>query len=339
MDDVLRNIWYAAAWSVELTDGAMIDRTLLDERVVLFRSADGKPVALSNMCPHRFVPLSMGKLCDRGDTVECAYHGLRFDTSGACIANPQGEIPKGAGVRAYPAVERYSAIWIWMGDPKLADAGLIPAVDFLVPETWATGTGVTVVNCDYQLEVDNIMDLSHIEFLHPMFSSEAVRSGKIEFRMDGDTVWSRRMIYNDDPPGFIRDAFKVPEGKRVDRWLDVRWNAPAIMALWTGGVESGKPRAEGIDWCSAHFFTPIDSNRTLYLWAIAFPRTMDDAEAMAMQSCDALRYPFEHEDAPVIEAAHANMRGRDFWSLRPLILPGDGGAVRVRRLLKLLIAM
>jgi phenylpropionate dioxygenase-like ring-hydroxylating dioxygenase large terminal subunit len=225
-----------------------------------------------------------------------------------------------------------------MGDPRKADPSLIPAIDFLIPEKWAVGTGVTVVNCNYQLETDNILDLSHIEFLHPMFSSDAVRSGKIESRQEGDAVWSRRMIFNDDPPEFIRQAFQIPAGKRVDRWLDVRWNAPAIMALWTGGVETGKPREQGIDWHSAHFFTPIDANRTLYYWAIAFPRSMGNAEEMAAQSRDALRYPFEHEDAPIIEAAHANMRGREFWSLRPLILRGDGGAVRARRLLQTMIA-
>ena len=316
----------------------MIDRTILDQRVVLFRTPTGKPAALRNMCPHRFVPLSMGKLRDAGSGIECAYHGLRFDASGACIGNPQGNVPQGARVRAFPLAECYSAVWIWMGDPNLADPSLIPSIDFLVAEEWAVGTGVSVVNCNYQLESDNIMDLSHIEFLHPMFSSEAVRAGKIESRQEGNSVWSRRMILNDDPPEFIRKAFQIPAGKRVDRWLDVRWNAPAIMALWTGGVESGRPRAEGIDWRSAHFFTPIDENRTLYFWAISFSRSMEGAEQLAMESRNALRHPFENEDAPIIEAAHANMRGREFWSLRPLILRGDGGAIRARRLLQSMIA-
>ena len=87
MQNVLRNVWYAAAWSCDLIVGKMVDRTILDVRVVLFRSAAGKPAALSNMCPHRFVPLSMGKLCNGGSAIECAYHGLRFDASGACVAN------------------------------------------------------------------------------------------------------------------------------------------------------------------------------------------------------------------------------------------------------------
>ncbi|MDF8332176.1 aromatic ring-hydroxylating dioxygenase subunit alpha [Novosphingobium cyanobacteriorum] len=338
MDNVLRNTWYVAAWASELAQGQLLDRTLLGERLVLYRSQDGAPVALANRCPHRFVPLSMGKLCDGGAAIECAYHGLRFDSRGQCVQNPQGEVPKGAGVRSFPATERFSAIWIWFGDPALADPALVPEIAFLEPETWAVGTGVTEVACHYELESDNIMDLSHIEFLHPMFSSEAVRAGAIECRQDGETVWSRRMIYNDDPPEFIRQAFNIPAGKRVDRWLDARWNAPAVIALWTGGVESGRPREDGIDWCSAHLFTPISENRTMYFWALAFPRSMENAEEMALQGREALRYPFEHEDAPIIEAAHANMGGEDFWALRPLILPGDGGAVRARRLLKSMIA-
>lgn len=338
MDNVLRNTWYVAAWASELSEGTLLDRTLLGERIVLYRSHDGSPAALVNRCPHRFVPLSMGKLCDDGKAIECAYHGLRFDGSGKCVFSPQGEIAKGAGVKAFPVAERFSAVWIWFGDPALADPALIPEIEFLVPETWAVGTGTTEVSCHYELESDNIMDLSHIEFLHPMFSSDAVRAGRIECRQDGETVWSRRMIQNDDPPEFIRQAFNIPTGKRVDRWLDARWNAPAVIALWTGGVETGRPREEGVDWCSAHIFTPISQDRTMYFWALAFPRTIENAEEMALQGRDTLRYPFEHEDAPIIEAAYANMGGADFWDLRPLILPGDGGAVRARRLLKSMIA-
>src|SRR5689334_15975240 len=100
MKNVLRNSWYCAAWGSELDVGAMIDRTILDERIVLFRDEDGEGVALSNRCPHRFAPLSMGKIVE-GGAIECVYHGLRFNAQGSCVLNPHGEIPKGAGVRVY----------------------------------------------------------------------------------------------------------------------------------------------------------------------------------------------------------------------------------------------
>ena len=72
----LRNTWYLAAWDRELPPRELLARTLLDERVVLFRDASGTARALQDRCPHRFAPLSRGRVCD--GQIECGYHGLRF---------------------------------------------------------------------------------------------------------------------------------------------------------------------------------------------------------------------------------------------------------------------
>lgn len=337
MKNVLLNTWYAAGWGAELPTGHTQARMLLEQPVVLFRDPQGQPTALADRCAHRFAPLSMGKLHDAGASIQCPYHGLRYDTRGKCVYNPHGNghVPKSAQVRCYPVVERHSVLWIWLGDPQLADPAQIPAFDFLNPDTWAVGTGHMVVDAHYELETDNILDLSHIEFLHPLFSSEAVRRGKITCTQEGQTVWSRRMITDDDPPDFIRKAFNIPTGARVDRWLDVRWNAPALMALWTGGVASGLPRDQGVDWHSAHLFTPESDTRTHYFWALAFPRTMGpSAEQLARENVPVLRMTFEQEDKPMIEAVQRNMREQDLWSLQPVLLPGDAAAVRARRILQ-----
>lgn len=117
----LRNVWYVAAWASEVKPGRMLTRTLLEERVLMFRDEAGEARALFDQCPHRFAPLSMGKLCDGGRYVQCGYHGLQFDGKGACVSNPHGPVPKAAKVKSYPLVERYSVLWIWMGDPEQAD--------------------------------------------------------------------------------------------------------------------------------------------------------------------------------------------------------------------------
>ena len=108
----LRNCWYAAAWDDEVAE-IPLARTILGEPVVLWRSADGRPAALEDRCCHRALPLSMGRPV--GETLQCGYHGLRFDTAGRCVAVPgQSTIPPGARVRAYPLVERHGWVWIWM---------------------------------------------------------------------------------------------------------------------------------------------------------------------------------------------------------------------------------
>lgn len=336
----LRNAWTVAAWASELPAGAMLARTLLDEPLVFYRDAGGVPRALADRCPHRFAPLSMGQLCDGGASVQCPYHGLRFDGSGACVHNPHGDgrIPQAAKLKSYPVVERWSALWIWLGDPARADAALIPDFPFNDPAHWAVGTGTLVVDAAYQLEIDNILDLSHIEFMHPLFSSEAVRRGKVEFEQAGETVWSKRFMPEDDQvPPFLREAFQVPQGP-IDRWLHVRWNAPASMALWAGGVASGRPMEQGVVSHQAHCFTPESAGRTHYFYSIAFPRAMGPmAEELAARNVAALRGPFEQEDKPIVEAVGRRMEGADLFSLKPVLLAGDAAAVRARRLLQGLI--
>jgi vanillate O-demethylase monooxygenase subunit len=341
MENVLRNTWYLAAWASEVPSDGLLARRLLDLPLVLFRDAQGAPVALHDQCPHRFAPLSMGRLVQEGGRIECGYHGLRFDTNGRCSFNPHGDgsIPKAAQVRAFPVVERYSALWVWMGEPQRADEALLPAFPFLDPADWAVGTGYMLVNGHYELETDNILDLSHIEFMHPMFSSEAVRRAQVSSEQDGDTVWCKRFMADDaQVPDFLRQVFQVPEGP-IDRWLHVRWDAPANMALWAGGCAAGGDRAQAVVSQQAHCFTPESDGRTHYFYAIAFPRALGPlAEQLAQQNVVALRGPFEHEDKPVIEAVQQRMRGADLWSLKPVLLPGDAAAVRARRILQARIA-
>ena len=90
----LRNCWYVAAWSSEL-EGSPIEKKIIGERVVLYRTADGDTVAIGARCPHRFAPLARGKVV--GDQIECAYHGLRFNRDGVCVLNqfePDGAPPR-----------------------------------------------------------------------------------------------------------------------------------------------------------------------------------------------------------------------------------------------------
>lgn len=332
----LRNAWTQAAWADELPAGTLLARTLLDVPLVLFRDTQGRARALHDRCPHRFAPLSMGTLCEDG-ALQCPYHGLRFDAGGACVHNPHGNghIPASARVQHYPVAERWSALWIWMGDPARADEALIPAFPFNDPAHWAVGTGSMEVDAPYELEIDNILDLSHIEFMHPLFSSDAVRRAEVTHQQDGDTVWCHRFIANDTQvPDFIRQVFQVPEGP-LDRWLRVRWNAPGVMALWAGGVAHGQPPEQGIESQQSHCFTPISAERTLYFYSISFPLAMGPmAHTLAAENVAALRVPFEREDKPVVEAVARRMAGASLFDLKPVLLAGDAAAVRARRLLQ-----
>src|SRR5688500_1734969 len=86
----LRNGWYCAGWASELGPKP-VGRRMLGEPVMVYRTEGGEPVALEGRCPHRFAPLHLGTV--ENDRVACPYHGLVFDSSGACVLNPHGEIP------------------------------------------------------------------------------------------------------------------------------------------------------------------------------------------------------------------------------------------------------
>ena len=126
------NAWYAAAWSHEIAH-ELAARTICDQDMVLYRRTDGQVTALEDACWHRLLPLSMGRL--EGDQVICGYHGLVFNSAGRCTYMPaQKTINPSACVRAYPMAERHRLVWVWPGDPALADPAKIP--DF----HWNDGT-------------------------------------------------------------------------------------------------------------------------------------------------------------------------------------------------------
>lgn len=108
---------------------------MLGVRVVLSRKTDGSVAALEDACAHRKPQLSMGRIV--GDQIECGYHGLTFDCSGVCTLAPRLEKPpRGARVRAYPVESRYGLLWVWMGNPALADASTIFTVEHWGDPAW-----------------------------------------------------------------------------------------------------------------------------------------------------------------------------------------------------------
>ena len=106
----VKNVWYVAGNAVECTHTPLA-RTFLNEKVVLFRTASGTAVALEDRCCHRFAPLSLGDVEDRG--IRCRYHGMVFDQGGQCVEIPgQDQIPPGTCVKSFPLVERHNLLWI-----------------------------------------------------------------------------------------------------------------------------------------------------------------------------------------------------------------------------------
>ena len=329
----LRNTWYVAAWDREVIAGKLLSRRLLDEPVVLFRDANGAACALHAVCPHRMASLGRGQCID--GTVQCGYHGLRFDGSGKCVHNPFGDaVPHGAKVRAYPLVERYSLLWIWMGEANLADEALLPDFSFQDPAHWAVGKDYLNVRANYELEIENILDLSHIEFLHATtLGSSEVSNARYEAKQEGEEVWSNRDITGEVMSPGLGAAMGIAPGTLSDRWIHVRWTAPANLVIFAGAVPTGRPRAEGRETPTCHFFTPETARTSHYWFGISFPKAMPQAQEIADQQVAFLRMPFETEDLPMLEDQQANLGNTPLHEHKLCWLPGDAAGARARKLL------
>ncbi|WP_188062754.1 aromatic ring-hydroxylating dioxygenase subunit alpha [Sphingobium sp. KCTC 72723] len=329
----LENAWYVAGWDDEVPQGGLLSRRLLDKPILFFRDEAGAVKALHGVCPHRYAPLARGTLVD--GMIQCGYHGLGFGADGACVHNPFGAPLKNMALRAYPIVERHSAIWIWMGEAERADAALIPDFGFNDPATAWVGKGYLTVKAGYELEIENILDLSHVQFLHPTtLGSDKVSDGHYAWKQEGETIWSNRDIKDEMMTPQLASAMGLVPGTLADRWVYVRWNAPANMAIFAGAVATGRPRDEGRETPTAHLFTPETSRSSHYWYAIAFPKSMGAVgEQMAQEQVDFLRAPFELEDLPMLEDQQANIGNRDFRQMKLGWLPGDAAGARARNLL------
>ena len=187
----VRNVWYCAAWSEEVSE-QLLSRKILNEPTVIFRDEMGAPKALRDFCPHKLAPLSLGR--HLGDRVECPYHGLQFDGTGRCVHNPHGNgiTPRAADVRSFPLVERDTILWIWMGDPALADPAKIPDCSYLNSPQRRSIKNVFPVAGNYRLSIENLMDLGHVFFVHRQSAGVSTRKMQMDVAEEGDTVLDRR---------------------------------------------------------------------------------------------------------------------------------------------------
>ena len=334
----LSNAWYVAAMADEISE-VPLARVILEVPTVLFRTEAGRLVALADRCPHRFVPLSRGKVC--GETIACAYHGLRFDPTGACVVNPHGgTIPRGGAVRSFAVVERYGFVWIWPGDPARAEPAALdlPMLAFLEQrERFAAVRGYLRVDAHYQLVHDNLLDLSHVEFLHPMLArSEGVAAHRTEMFQEGDVVRVNRWKPKSSLNGFAR-LFWTSPSQVGDGRANITWVPPSMLHIDLGVTEVGAAIEDGVCTPAAHLITPENALSCHYFWVQAYNRRLDD-EDLSGRVRAAVDGVFRNEDEPMIEAQQAAIGAvADVMSLHPMLLEPDAPAVRARRILARLI--
>ncbi|MHA3792649.1 aromatic ring-hydroxylating dioxygenase subunit alpha [Sphingomonas sp. YL-JM2C] len=332
----LRNCWYVAGWADELAEGAPLARTIAGDAILFWR--DGASLfAVADRCPHRLAPLHMGRT--DGATVRCGYHGLAFDgVSGRCTDNPHGAITSALAIRTYPCVERHRILWVWTGDPDRADPAAIPDMGFVDRAgEHAFSKGYMHTAAGHKLLEDNILDLSHADYLHPAtLGGGSITRTRAHVEERGDAVFVQWLASGEPAIPIFRPEMPDPLID-TDMWTEVLWHPDGVMILRTGATPMGRPRAEGIDTWNAHVMTPETATTTHYFYCNSRNyRTDDPAYNAAMAA--GLRIAFEQEDKPMIEAQQRALGEADLFDLRPALLAIDNGSTRARRIHARLVA-
>jgi vanillate O-demethylase monooxygenase subunit len=334
------NAWYAIAWDVDV-GRALLPKTVCNKRVVLYRTTDGKIAALEDACWHRLLPLSMGRL--KGDDVICGYHGLAYNAQGRCVHMPsQDTINPAACVRRFPVVEKHRYVWIWMGDPLLADPARVPDMHWNHDPAWA-GDGKTIpVNCDYRLVLDNLMDLTHETFVHgSSIGNDAVAEAPFDVEHGDRTATISRWMINIDAPPFWAEQLRLARGYtgKVDRWQIIRFEAPCTIAIDVGVAPTGTgapegDRSAGVNGFVLNTITPETDRTCHYLWAFSRNYLLHEQKLTTMLREGVTR--IFGEDEIVLEAQQRAMDEHPdhvFYNLGV-----DAGGLWARRLIERMIA-
>lgn len=328
------NQWYVAGFAWELKDQPL-GRTLLGKPLVLFRTADGRPAALEDRCCHRALPLSHGTLEERG--VRCGYHGLLFNGDGQCLEVPgQAKIPSKAKVPAYPVRERDQLIWVWFGNADQPQPnGEPPAYEFHSNDDYLFEGGAYHYDAPYQLIHDNLLDLSHLGYVHlRTIGGNASIHMNAQMRVDSDDTHVKvtRHMPGSQPPPTYTAAY--PFQGKVDRWQEIEFHV-SHLRIWTGAADAGTeslddPQRGGFHMRGFHGVTPETETTSHYFWTMA-TNPKDNREAIAAKVVEQTVLTFD-EDKGVIEAQYQNMLE---FADRPMVdIHVDVGANRARRIIE-----
>lgn len=333
----LRNIWYAALWDRHVPADKPVGRIIAGERIAFWRKTDGTVVAISDNCPHRRAPLSLGAI--KGDSLMCRYHGLAFAETGQCTANPYGPLREALNVPHFPVTLRDGMLWVWTGDAERADPALIPEVLAFTRGIADTACiwGYIHARAGHKLFEDNILDPGHGEFLHPVLGSAGMTEHKRIVEEMGGSLKLTILQPAGDMPDFFRPGLPDLDGP-AETWIESIWNPNGAMVIRVGATPAGRPREEGADSWTAHIFTPESETTTHYLYASGRSFIPDD-EAFNEAVREVLRVAFLEEDLPMIEGQQAVLGDRDLMDTMPQLFSVDRASVQARRMFDRMLEM
>lgn len=328
---LIRNCWYVMGFAAE-ADRELRARKIAGIALVYFRRLDGTIAVLRDRCPHRSFPLSKGVL--DGDRLTCLYHGLTFDPDGLCVAKPTNP-DNTAEIRAgnFPIMERQGVIWIWPGDPALADEAEIPDLPWLDQSGWDHVSGYLNFPANYVALHENLMDLSHFAFLHAgNIGTPEYADAPFRVRIEDRRINLRRVLEDSPLPSLLSVPTELGS-KPVTRETDTWWMSPALNLTHSNvhdpEPETGKPGLYSFK--VIHFITPETQHTTHNFWAVARDFRLGDP-AIPAHTHSSFKVAFE-EDREALDWIEQLQR-REGLEYGEVHLSSDKGGILMRRRMK-----
>ena len=331
----LKNCWYVAAWDHEVLADTLLQRTIIGQSLVIYRTSDGTTVAMDNKCCHRHAPLHLGR--KEGDCVRCMYHGLKYDATGLCVEIPgQSTIPLALAQRVYPTVQRKRWIWIWMGDPALADASLIQDMFSLDSPEWRWIPAYMHYQCNYLHISDNLLDFSHLTYVHEntFGGSPNIAEAKPEVTRLARGVAVSRPVRNTVPAPYHQRLGQF-QGK-VNRLINYDFVVPGILRLDASVKPVDTPDDDmsgALRFHSCQAITPENETSTHYFFMQAHNFKLDDATIT--ESIHRSQRAAFLEDKTILEGQQKMIDSSPESPMRPIA--ADLGLAQYRRILQGLI--
>jgi phenylpropionate dioxygenase-like ring-hydroxylating dioxygenase large terminal subunit len=311
----IRNQWYAAMLSRDV-GRAPKQAWVLDTPIVLFRKQSNELVALRDVCPHRHAPLSLGKLI--GDEIQCHYHGFQFDSTGRCTKIPSEKvIPSAIRAQPIPTAEALGFVWVWAGDTTRADPALIFKFPWFAEPGFVSYHVGLVVEAPLQLLIDNLMDLTHVHFVHSILGAENLvheSEAMQTWESGGHVLYRRAMTQHKLGP----DTYPEIGGEFIPPSLVITRSVPKREG--SDAIQPG-PVVQAL-----HCLTPRNARSTTYLALRCWNVLTAAHEIAAIQHQTDVTLA---EDKAMIEAQNQN---RCSASAEEKLIRSDQAAVMARRL-------
>jgi phenylpropionate dioxygenase-like ring-hydroxylating dioxygenase large terminal subunit len=191
MSDTPSNLWqqawYPVAYLRDLDPQVPQRFVLLGQPLVIwFERGEGIWRVFADVCPHRLVPLSEGRLSSDGQ-LECPYHGWQFDGAGHCTLIPQAAAdltpPARAQCRSYAAREAQGLLFVFSGAAELAEAHPLPVLPLLDEPSWLVQDTFRDLPYDAVTLLENVLDVSHVPFTHHGTVGKRSNAGPVELEL------------------------------------------------------------------------------------------------------------------------------------------------------------